>query len=100
MPDPNSANTPAQQTGLAILDKAILATGQINILIPAAAFAIKQLYMLLKRDNPNLTPEQYYEYLRSEGHATQTFSADWLTSKGYTQTADGTWQAPPTPSIE
>lgn len=85
---------PDNKPGLAFLDEAIAIAGQFNALIPVTVFAAKQLYALMKRDNPSLTPEQYYEYLRTQGREVKAFSAAWLTAHGYTQDAAGGWHPP------
>lgn len=88
MPEPN-------KPGLAFLDDAIAVAGQVNAFIPLAVFAVKQLWGLMKKDNPSLTPEQFYDYLRAQGTEVKGISETWLHAHGYVQNpTTGAWTAP------
>lgn len=80
------------------LSGANTALGQINFLIPLGIAAIRQLYEAMKRDEPELTPEQYIARLATKAGVVKDKSAEWLLSKGYTQDSAGNW-LPPASSV-
>jgi hypothetical protein len=69
--------------------------GQIQPLIPVVVGGLKALFALWRKDNPDGTEEDFIGHLASKGAAVEEFTANWLTSKGYTQDpATGTWTPP------
>jgi hypothetical protein len=66
-------------------------------LIPQFIAAYQMLHSIWKKDNPDMTFEQYNQRLATESQGVINFSQDWFQQHGYVKGADGNWSKPGAP---